>query len=177
MPEEEKSKERKAGAEGKASGTAQGGRKAPQKAPPSGPSAVGVSLVWVVVLVVLLLAEGIYITAHSARGLSKLSAEVTALDSRAQQAQQKQISLAADYLEEAARYAAEENYGLADRSTENAKQMIGLAALLAGEIEARGLRTTAGEIEQLRLARGAELATQLQAIAEGLRGLRATRSR
>jgi len=172
---EEKGKEKKAQGEGKGRNPAQGGRKAPQKTAPAGPSAAGISLVWVVVVLVLLFIEGIYMTAHSARGLNRLSTQVALLEGRAQQAHRKQVSLAADYIEEAARYAAEENYGLTDRTIANARQMIELATLLGSEIESGGLRTVLRELENLRVARDPELAGRLQEMAERLRGMATAR--
>ncbi len=168
---EEKNKTEKAAPSGKANAAAQRARKVPPKGAPAGVSAAGVSLVWVVVVVALMLIEGIYMSWHSASAMNALAKRAESQQSRALQAQQRQLSLAADSLQDAARYASEENYGLKDAAVANAKQMVELALLLADEAQAAGLRGLLEQMSSAEQARGTEVSTQLQDMSERLRSM------
>ncbi len=160
--------------EGKAQGSASRALKAAAKAAAAGPTGPGVALVWVVVVLALLLVGGIYIIVHSAGTVSRLSNQISTLERRAQEAQRKQLLLAADYAEEAARYATEENYGLKDEAAANAEKMVTLAASLAEEAEAATLLTTLDRLKKARTSRGSEVSSQLRDIATALRALAPT---
>jgi len=103
--------------------------------------------------------------------MNALAKRAQSQQSRALQAQQRQLSLAADSLQDAARYASEENYGLKDAAVANAKQMVELALLLADEAQAARLRGLLEQMSTAEQARGTEVSTQLQDMSERLRSM------
>lgn len=146
-------------------------RRPPAKATPAGSAGAGVAVAWLVVVLAVLVVGGTYMIVHSAGTINRLSGQVTALESRAQEAQRKELMVAADYAEQAARYATQENYGLKDEAAANAERMAGLAMLLAEEGEASMLQAALDRLGKARLSRAPEVSSQLEQIAAELRAL------
>ena len=160
-------KPRSAGAGNANSQRAGGARKAAAR-----PASSGVPVWLVVVVLALLVAEGVYMTARSASQSNDLSSQVASLQARMQRVQGQQMALASDYLERASTYAAQENYGLKDDATAAARHLVGLASVLAeGHVDADALRAILKEVEMAQSARGAETPTQLQDLATRLRAM------
>jgi len=147
-------------------------RKEEQPAAPSPPpSRAGIPGVWVLVLVLLVLAQGIVMWVRAVTVNKELANRVQVLEAQAAAAMHDQLQLAVTQVDRAYAYAREENYGLKDDAVEDAQMTINAALLFAPESVKAQLGEVKSALAQARPARGVEAADMLLEITNRLRPL------